>query len=212
MSALRVLIGSAALGDGPLRVRRRALLLVAILVGGAWGPNHSIAAEESEAKPHVSVRHDRGVYTVSAEFTISQPPAVVVAVLTDYDQIPRFLPEVRTSKVLERTGHRVVVEQEAVARFMLFSKRLHLVLEVIEEPLAIRFRDRCGKSFARYEGAWQITDETGRVAITYALTAKPSFDVPEFVLKRLLARDASRMIQNLRVEFANRVPSRSPVR
>jgi hypothetical protein len=35
---------------------------------------------------------------------------------------------------------------------MMFSKRVHLVLEIHEENWTIRFRDRCGKSFARHEG------------------------------------------------------------
>ena len=99
-----------------------------------------------------------GIYTVAATFTVPQAASFALAVLTDYDQIPRFMPDVRTSTVLERGDDRTVVEQEAVARFMMFSKRVHLVLEVHEEPGTIRFRDRCGKSFARYEGVWTITE------------------------------------------------------
>ena len=52
------------------------------------------------------------------------------------------MPDVRTSSVLERGDGRAVIEQEAVAHFMMFSKRVHLVLEVQEEAGSIRFRDR----------------------------------------------------------------------
>jgi hypothetical protein len=55
----------------------------------------------------------------------------------------------------------------------------------------IRFLDRCGKSFSQDEGSWHIRVEGNGAAITYQLTAKPSFDVPEFLLKRLLRRDAN---------------------
>ena len=81
------------------------------------------------------------------------------------------MPDVRTSTVLERSDGLTVVEQEAVARLMMFSKRIHLVLEVHEEPGTIRFRDRCGKSFARYEGVWTLTEQrmAGR-SIAYELT------------------------------------------
>ena len=87
-----------------------------------------------------------------------QPASVALTVLTDYEQIPRFMPDVRTSPVIERGDDYAVVEQEAVAKFMLFSKRIHLVLEVQEHAGTIRFRDRCGKSFKRYEGAWTVSD------------------------------------------------------
>jgi hypothetical protein len=57
-------------------------------------------------------------------------------VLTDDEDMPRFMPDVRRSTVLERVDGRTVVQQEAVARVMMFSKRIHLVPEVHEESSA----------------------------------------------------------------------------
>jgi hypothetical protein len=116
-----------------------------------------LAAAESE--PHVMVREDNGVYNVAATFTIVERGSFAVAALTDYAGIPRFMPEVQKSHVIGRDDELTVVEQEAVARFMMFSKRVHLVLEVQEERGTIRFGDRCGKSFARYEGVWTIAEQ-----------------------------------------------------
>jgi hypothetical protein len=96
------------------------------------------------------------------------------------------------------------VEQEAVARFMMFSRTIHLVLEVHEDRGAVRFRDRWGKSFTLYEGVWTISEREGETHVTYELSANPSFDVPEFLLKRLLKRDASRMIERLKSEIEAR--------
>jgi ribosome-associated toxin RatA of RatAB toxin-antitoxin module len=154
--------------------------------------------------PDVTVREERGVYTVSARFVVPQPPAVARAVLTDYEEIPRFLPDIKTSVVRERTEGSIVVEQEAVAHMLMFSKRIRLMLVITEEPGTIRFRDRCGASFARYEGSWRLVARNGGTEIEYALTARPSFDVPEFILKRLLKRDAGQMIERLSREMAAR--------
>jgi ribosome-associated toxin RatA of RatAB toxin-antitoxin module len=156
------------------------------------------------SEPSVTVDELEGVYSVRATFTVPHAPSFAVAALTDYAQIPRFMPAVRTSHVLEQINNRAVVEQEAVARFMMFSKRVHLVLEVQQGGGTIRFRDRCGKSFARYEGLWTITEREGATHVIYELSAQPSFDVPEFLLKRLLRRDASDMIERLRAEIAAR--------
>jgi carbon monoxide dehydrogenase subunit G len=162
-----------------------------------------LASTEAPA-PDVTVREERGVYSVSARFDVPQPPSAALAVLTDYESIPRFLPDVKTSIVRERTGGRLVVEQEAVARMMLFSKRVRLVLEITQADGLIRFRDRCGDSFLKYEGTWRLVPADGGTVIHYSLTAQPSFDVPEFLLKRLLKRDAGRMIENLAREIASR--------
>jgi len=161
-------------------------------------------AEQSPAS--LTVREEKGVYTVVARFLVDQPPSLALTVLTDYEQIPRFMPDIRTSIVRERTTGRVVVEQEAVSGVMLFSKRVHLVLEIEEQPDAVVFRDRCGVSFVRYEGAWRVSLQNGQTAITYELTAEPSFDVPGFMLKRLFRRDSAEMIKRLQREIATRAP------
>ena len=170
-------------------------------------PAVTLTAGSGDRGQVVSVREDQGVYLVEARFAVSRPAAVAFAVLTDYEQIPRFMPDVRKSTVLERGDRRAVVEQEASARFMMFVKRVHLVLDVHEDEGIIRFQDRCGKSFTRYEGTWQIGQDGEGAALTYRLTAQPSFDVPEFLLKRLLKRDAREMIERLRAEIASRSPA-----
>jgi ribosome-associated toxin RatA of RatAB toxin-antitoxin module len=187
--------GQGTVSGGRLLVTAAATLFLFMHASGA-------AAEQPQTNP--TVREERGVYTVVARFLVDQPPSVVLAVLTDYEQIPRFMPDVRTSIVRERTTGRVVVEQEAVSGVMIFSKRVHLVLEIEEEPDSLVFRDRCGLSFVRYEGAWSLSRQDGQTAITYELTAQPSFDVPGFMVKRLFRRDSARMIERLQREIARR--------
>jgi ribosome-associated toxin RatA of RatAB toxin-antitoxin module len=154
------------------------------------------------ADADVTVREQDGIYHVAAMFNVEETPQRAFTVLTGYEQIPRYMPDVRRSRVIERGEGRAVVEQEAEARVLMFSKRIHLVLDVSEGPETIRFRDRCGKSFAHYEGAWTLTAAgANRVTVRYELAAKPAFDVPEFLLKRLLRRDAQEMIRRLREEM-----------
>ena len=187
-------------GGGRLHVTAAVLLFVLL---------HAARGMAGQSAPDVIVREEKGVYTVSARFEIAQPPSVALAVLTDYDQIPRFMPEVETSVVRERGGAHVVVEQDAVARLMMFSKRLHLVLEIEERPDALIFTDRSRFSFVRYEGAWRLSQRDGHTSISYELAAEPSFDVPALVLKRLLRRDSGRMIERLQQEIAVRAALRA---
>lgn len=147
------------------------------------------------------------MYSVTARFDVPEAPRVALAVLTDYEQIPRFMPDVRTSVILERTSGHVVIEQEAVSHYMMFSKTVHLVLEVTENGDTIHFVDRARDSFTEYEGTWRVTPQGGGTdgaTLTYALTARPAFDVPGFVLKRLLKRGSEEMIDGLRREIAAR--------
>jgi hypothetical protein len=122
---------------------RRFVACVLIVTASA-----SLGAGAPASEPKVSVRESRGVYAVRATFDVTQPAGAALAVLTDYEQIPRFMPDVRTSVVRERTG--------------------------------------------------------GRTTLTYEVDAQPSFAVPDFILKRLLRRDAGVMIERLRGAIAAR--------
>jgi hypothetical protein len=188
--------------DGRARARR-LLLLTGILAGFVWHAGVA-ASDNPEAPRDVIVLETDGVYRVTAQFDVPQASAIALAVLTDYDAIPRFMPDVRTSIVRQRAPDSVLVEQEVIARMMMFSKRIHLLLEVQMSDSCIRFKDFSGQSFAQYEGVWQLASVPQGTTVSYALTARPSFDVPEFVLKRLLKRDAQKMIEQLRTEMAAR--------
>ena len=182
------------IANGGRRLTAAVVLFLLMQASGA-------AAKEPA---NLTVQEEKGVYTVVAHFLVDQSPSVALSVLTDYEQIPRFMPDVRTSIVRERGTGWAVVEQEAVSAFMMFSKRVHLVLDIEEQPDALTFRDRCARSFVRYEGAWRLSRHGGQTAITYELTAEPSFDVPGWMLKRLLRRDSTQMIERLQREIAAR--------
>jgi carbon monoxide dehydrogenase subunit G len=174
-----------------------AVLLAAVGAGAAQA-----------GQPVMSVQERDGLYTVAARFDVAQLPEVVREVLTDYPSIPRFMPGVRTSELLGREGHHARVEQEAVSKFMMFSKRVHLILDVEEGADIIRFRDTCNRSFVQYEGAWTMARQGGGTVIVYELTARPAFRVPALILRKLLDRDASLMIERLREEIYSRAASR----
>src|SRR5918995_1022971 len=132
--------------------------------------------------PQISVVETAGVYRVTASFTVAAPPVTVATVLTDYERIPQFMPDVKTSQVRSRTD-------------------AGLVVDVNDDGVSIRFRDRCGQSFAIYEGAWRLTSVGANTTVLYELSAKPTFEVPAFVLKRLFRRDAAAMIERLTAEI-----------
>jgi carbon monoxide dehydrogenase subunit G len=173
---------------------KASTLLVLIAAPAAAGNDHT----------GTSVREAGGVYTVTARFTVPQPIEAAIEVLTDYEGIPSFLPDVKRSTVRERAADHVVVDQEAVARALFFSRRIVLRLEVRRHGDTLTFRDRAGHSFAAYDGAWRLERDGDRTVVTYELSARPAFAVPGLVLRRALERDAQEMIARIRGEIARR--------
>jgi ribosome-associated toxin RatA of RatAB toxin-antitoxin module len=180
---------------------KRKRTTIAIMTAGLAMSVALIAAGGTE----LSVGESDGVYAVAASFTVPQPPAVVLAVLTDYERIPHFMPEVKSSLVRQRRGSTVIVEQEAVARVAMFSKRVHLLLHVTEEDDAVRFADASHRSFVTYAGSWTVVDAPdGGSDVSYQLNAQPAFSIPAFLLKRLMEKDAARMIAGIQSEIRSR--------
>ena len=177
--------------------RRVLSLLVLLALVGAR------AAAAAQA-PHVSVGEENGVYRVRASFDVAATPAMVLSVLSDYGHISDFMPGVKRSEIREQQAGHAVVEQEAVSRLMLFSKRVHLLLDIHQDAAQLTFRDTCGTSFTVYNGSWAVVPVRDGTTITYELSAQPAFDVPEFVLRRLLKRDSADMIDALTREIATR--------
>jgi hypothetical protein len=161
-------------------------------------------AAQTAAPGGVIVHEQQGLYRVTARFTVAAPPAVVLEVLTDYENIPRFMREVTRSVVRERAPGSAVVEQEAQARVMLFSKTIHLLLAIREQAQGITFVDTSGRSFTAYAGGWGVTGGPGDTTVVYELEARPAFDVPKFILVRALRNDSTRMIERLRAEITAR--------
>lgn len=181
----------------------RWLFLCVMVLTIGEGMSASAAPE-----PRIEVTEVAGTYHVNASFAVAATGDTARAVLTDYERIPEFMPDVKTSQVLERSAGRLLVEQEANPRFMMFSKRVHLLLDVVEDATSIRFSDRCRRSFETYEGAWILTQTSYGTSVAYRLSARPSFEVPAFVLKRLLKRDAAVMIDRLKAEIIGRADLR----
>src|SRR5713101_3625005 len=128
MASRDLMFGKGASGG---RLFTAAACLFLLLLGSS--------AVAGESPTNVTVHEEKGVYTVVARFLVDQAPSVALIVLTDYEHIPRFMPGVRTSIVRERGAGWAVVEQEAESHLMMFSKRLHLVLQIDEQPDALIF-------------------------------------------------------------------------
>jgi hypothetical protein len=75
------------------------------------GASKAVAADDKVAV----VEKDR-TYDVRATFTVARSIPVVTAVLTDYVRIPHYMPEVRTSQLLERQDDRAVATRAATRK------------------------------------------------------------------------------------------------
>ncbi|MBI3549052.1 MAG: SRPBCC family protein [Elusimicrobia bacterium] len=164
------------------------------------------AAAPVRAGINVSVHHmGHHVYEVDGSFEVASSSHVVWAVLTDFENIGRFVREVISSKVVERNDGRLLLEQSAVGRAFLVSKKVHVLLDVRqEEGRRIEFEDILLNDFDQYRGTWELRQEEGATLVRYRLTAKPGQGLPTFVAQRALQKNARRLLEQVRAEMLRR--------
>jgi ribosome-associated toxin RatA of RatAB toxin-antitoxin module len=136
------------------------------------------------------------VFDVTASGTVKASPAVVWKILTDYERMPEFVPDLERTKILSRAGNKATVEQFGRARFLFFSREIHLVVQVVEEPASAIDISLVTGDMKVYRCRWEITPvpETGGTRINYNGKMVPKFYVPGMLGSNIVRRDIERMM------------------
>ena len=98
-----------------------------------------------------------GTRRLAVQLRLNLAPQWIWAVLTDYDSLSRFIPNLQSSRLLWRRANVVGLEQEGAQTFMgmRFKARVQLELTEHQEQHRLSFVMAKG-DFRRFEGAWQI--------------------------------------------------------
>lgn len=136
------------------------------------------------------------VFEVVASGTVKASPADVWKVLTDYERMPEFVPDLEKTKVISRVGNKAIIEQSGVARFLFLKRTINLVVHVSEEPISTIVITLVTGDMKTYQCRWEMTalpDGAG-TRIAYSGTMVPKFYVPGMLGSNIIRRDIERMM------------------
>jgi len=180
----------------------RILPLSGLLCAVAMVPSRSVAAQGVTLNLE-DLGH--GTYRLEGHLLVTGPPYDAWKVLTDYENISKFVSSLRKSTVKDSTTDRVLLEQEALGKEFVFSKRIQVVLQVTEIPYKrILFEDVSHKDFAFYEGTWEIQSVPSGLDIVYRLNCKRLFMVPNIIAKDAMKKSAEGLLAEVRAEILRR--------
>jgi hypothetical protein len=150
----------------------------------------------------------RGMYRLEGHLIVPADLQTAWSVLSDYRHIHEFVSSMRRSEIKEFSSERIVLEQEALGKVFLFSKRIHVVLDVREEPRSrIRFEDLAKRDFTYYAGSWQLTEVPQGVELIYRLDCQRRFSAPNFVAKDAMRKAAEQLLAEVGREMVRRKQS-----
>jgi len=99
---------------------------------------------------------------VTVQFASKADPARLWEIMTGYDHLMRFVPDVLLSAREGQDGRAVIVQIQNLARFMFVVFKVNLHLRVIEHPdqHTLEF-ERLAGEFESFQGALEITEGPG---------------------------------------------------
>ena len=133
--------------------------------------------------------HD--VVSISSKIYIDAPPSKVWKVLTDYDNLSKYLPKVMSSRIIERNNNEIILEQTGKTGIFIFEKVVHFRLQIKEEcPDTITFKQIDG-DFEVYQGKWKLetSDAFPGTILGYDAEIKPHFFAPPILVSFFQRQD-----------------------
>lgn len=176
--------------------------------GTVWLLALMAGADATVPAPVVKVERHAGVFRIEAEMSVKVDPATAWGVLTDYNHLAEFMPDMRESRIVSGPGEPVLVEQKAMTGFLVFRFPIEVVLKVEESPCSrVAFQAVKG-NVKELRGEWRVAGDRSPVTILYATHLEPDFWVPPLVGPALIRADVEAQMIGLAREMVRRKEQR----
>lgn len=180
----------------PVVLTRRILSLVLLFAVLALAYGAARAQDVS-----IRTERDGDFVTVSASAVMRVDQRVAWAVLTDYDHLANFIPDMKSSRVVARDGNKVRVEQKGEFGFIFYRQPVTMMLEVHEEPQR-RISARGVEGNVRgLDTSYELHASGPELRLDYAGRFDPDFPIPPLigmpVLRRVIERRFRAMVEEI---------------
>ncbi|MBW4424685.1 MAG: SRPBCC family protein [Nostoc desertorum CM1-VF14] len=130
---------------------------------------------------------------ISAKVQIPQPLEQIWKVLTDYEALPEFLPNLAKSRLMEHPNGGIRLEQVGSQRLLNFNFSARVVLDLEEcFPKEINFRMVEG-DFKSFSGSWCLEPyslgECLGTNLCYTIQVWPKLTMPVGIIENRLSKD-----------------------
>ena len=185
------------------RVLLKLSLALGALVVCTLVPARDTAAQGND-DIKVSVTRKGDVVKVRADFAVSVGASQAFAVLTDYDHMRDFLPNVVESKVIQRSPDRLVVSQSVRMKVGFLSIPLETVRQVDLEPPYKLVSHALSGTVSKAEVTTTLVEAQGKTVVTYESEATVSSWLPTGLGTSIIGAHIREQLTSMRAEMLRR--------
>jgi carbon monoxide dehydrogenase subunit G len=152
----------------------------------------------------IEVGRDGDFITVAASADLKADLQIAWEVLSNYDDLARFIPDIRSSRVLKRDAGGLLVEQKGEFGVLFFRRAVEVTMEVSEErPRRIVARAISG-SMKDMETRYDLLPSARGVTLGYHGRFIPDFFLPPLIGLPLVRRSLERRFRAMAEEIERR--------
>lgn len=155
-----------------------ALLAIALLSG--------TRVRADDASVRVDVHQQDDAFIIDATLTVPVPVATAWEVLTDFDGMHRFVPNLRASHVVRTDGQVVVIAQRGVLRFGLIEQPFDTERRIELEPMTRMRTTQLAGSMRRLESTTTFAPLASGARLDYRVELVPGSFMPDFITRWFL--------------------------
>jgi ribosome-associated toxin RatA of RatAB toxin-antitoxin module len=171
-------------------------------------------AEAPDVLIHIERRGDFVIVSASAVMKVDQ--RIAWAVLSDYDDLARFIPDMKSSRVVSRDGDRLRVEQRGDVGFFFYSEPVNVLLDVHEEPPTRITARGIEGNIKGLETRYELRPSASGIRLEYAGRFVPNFPIPPLIgmplVNRLIERRFRAMVDEIQRRDALARASKEPTK
>jgi carbon monoxide dehydrogenase subunit G len=157
-----------------------------LLAGLACLATPAFAQDKASPVRSVDITQNGDTFVANIVMHAPVPPKIAWDVLTDFENMEKWVPNVRESKIVTNNGNDLTVEQKGTAKFGLLSFPYTSVRKMQLEPEKSILATQVSGSMRRMVSLMRVTPEGASTRLDYRLEMVPSAIAASVMSKEFL--------------------------
>lgn len=128
---------------------------------------------------------------ITSWIAIAQPPETVWQILTDYESLPEFIPNLEKSELLDYSDGKARLEQVGKQNLFKMNFSARVVLDLTETPTERIDFEMVEGDFKAFSGYWFLQPSSDGTQLSYSVFVWPPRTMPVTFIQRRLSNDLS---------------------
>ena len=167
-----------------------------------------VGSVADEIKVHTALTSDGKTIQVVVALVLQVNPDVAWAVLNDYENMPRFVPDILATRLISAEYGRKRVEIEGVARLLFLEFPTHTTLDVVDRADGSATIDSVAGNMAIH-GSVRVRGDGPYTRVDYEVRLTPDFWLPPLIGDVLIGRQVTRQFEGMVAEMHRRIQPRA---